>query len=275
MAAAQESRLSVTMRHHISPAFALSCLMLLALGDRSHDCLAGEWIGWRVSGPFVCRAEFPLTQMDGLLRELAEIQTDLVERLRVPPARGPIEIYLFRDQRSYQRYLKCYLPHVPYRRALYVKSDGPGRVFAYRSRYLETDLRHECTHALLHEVLPVVPLWLDEGLAEYFEVSARQRAFDNPHLGSLRWSLTLGAIPQLESLEKKGDLAEMNRADYRHAWAWVHFMLHGPSEAREELIGFLADIRASTPPGLLSQRLARRLPRTNRSLALHFKTWRR
>ena len=41
----------------------------------------------------------------------------------------------------------------------------------------------------------------------------------------------------------------MDRSDYRAAWAWVHFMLHGPVEARDELVRFLADIRLGTPLG--------------------------
>ena len=36
--------------------------------------------------------------------------------------------------------------------------------------HLRTDLRHELTHALLHGVLKDVPLWLDEGLAGFFEL---------------------------------------------------------------------------------------------------------
>ena len=67
----------------------------------------------------------------------------------------------------------------------------------------------------------------------------------------------------------------MQQADYRSAWAWVHFMLLGPNQAREELVGYLADIRAKTPPGLLSQRLSRRLPSLQRSFSAHFKSWKR
>jgi hypothetical protein len=65
----------------------------------------------------------------------------------------------------------------------------------------------------------------------------------------------------------------MDEANYRGAWAWVHFMLHGPPEAREELVAFLADIHARTPPGLLSRRLERRLPGLDRRVADHFKSW--
>jgi hypothetical protein len=164
---------------------------------------------------------------------------------------------------------------VPLRRALFVKGSGPGRVFVYRHDDLPIDVRHEGTHALLHASLPMVPLWLDEGLAEYFEVPPEERAYDNQHLGALRWDLRLGNLPRINVLEAKGNLADMSATDYRHAWAWVHFMIHGPKEARDELIGFLGDIRMSTPPGKLSERLARRLPNPEKLLVQHFKAWRR
>jgi len=256
--------------------FTLAVLILLSAIGRPRTGLAGSWPDTRVSGPFVCRAEFSLASWQGLLRELGQLQNDLVRHLEIPAATEPIEVYLFRDKYSYTRYLKRYLPEVPFRRALYVKSQqGPGRVFAYRSKELPTDLRHECTHALLHAVLPVVPLWLDEGLAEYFEVTASKRAFDNPHLGSLRWSLRLGMAPRLANLEKKGNMPDMGRGEYRASWAWVHFMLHGPEQGHDELVAYLQDIRANTPPGLLSERLDRQLHGSRDRFVAHFRAWKR
>jgi len=239
------------------------------------DVCRAQWVESRAAGPFVCTAEFPLKSYERLLGELADLQTDLVRYLGVPPARQRIDVLLFRDESSYHRYLRQNLPNVPYRRALFVKSDGEGRVYAYRSRQLPVDLRHECTHALLHAVLPMVPLWLDEGLAEYFEVPQEQRAFDHPDLGPLRWNLRFGMVPKLESLEQKGGLSEMGRTEYRYSWAWVHFMLHGPPEAHEEMVGYLADVRASTPPGQLSHRLRQRLNTPRDRLMAHFRCWKR
>ena len=119
----------------------------------------------------------------------------------------------------------------------------------------------------------MVPLWLDEGLAEYFEVAAEQRAAGNPHHEALKWNLRLGRAPRLSRLESRHDLSEMTAGDYRDAWAWVHFMLHGPPEARDELVRFLADIRASAAPGQLSARLENRLPGVEGRLIEHFRTW--
>ena len=38
---------------------------------------AADWADKRVSGPFVCRADFRLDEYDGLFVELAQLQTDL------------------------------------------------------------------------------------------------------------------------------------------------------------------------------------------------------
>lgn len=247
-------------------------VLLLAWCASTH---AQGWLDQRVSGPVVCRADFSLDGYEGLFRDLAGVQNDLVRMLAVAPAEEPIELYLFQDKRTFTSYLQKRYPKVPSRRALFVKGSGPGRVFVYRHDELPIDVRHEGTHALLHASLPMVPLWLDEGLAEYFEVPPAERAYDNPHLGALRWDLRFGNSPSMTALEAKGDLAEMSATDYRHSWAWVHFMIHGPKEARDELVGFLGDIRMSIPPGKLSERLARRLPHPEKLLAQHFKTWRR
>ena len=213
--------------------------------------------------------------MDQLFKQLAGLQEDMIRQLGLQPAGEYVELYLFRDEQSYRAFLKAYFPQLPYRRALYVKNDGPGMVFAYRSRQFEVDVRHECTHALLHASLPMVPLWLDEGLAEYFELEPTERAFQSPHLSPVRWAVRLGMISRLEKLEKTGSMPEMGGSEYRNAWAWIHFMLHGPLEAQQELIGFLGDIRALSPPGSLSRRLRQRLPDLERRFATHFKQWKR
>ncbi len=254
---------------------ALLVTLIAALLAGGGAARAAGWADERASGPFVCRADFPLTEYESLFAELAQLQQDLVRSLSVPEAREPVEIFLFHNEQSYRRYLELRLPQVPYRRALFVKGAGPGKVYAYQSKELPIDVRHESTHGLLHSALPMVPLWLDEGLAEYFEVPEDQRTFGNPHLKWVRLDARLGRIPKLVQIEAKRELSEMSSTDYRHAWAWTHFMLHGPPEAHEELLKFLADIRASNPPGKLSDRLERRIPGVDKRIADHFKNWKR
>jgi hypothetical protein len=67
-------------------------------------------------------------------------------------------------------------------------------------------------------------------------------------------------------------LEEMGREEYRDAWAWAHFMLHGPAEAREELMRYLGELHVGGDVGRLSDRLLRRLPDLNRRIAEHFRS---
>jgi hypothetical protein len=222
-------------------------------------------------GPFVFRSDFPWQQGREFIEELVQLQDELVRILGIPPADEPVEIRVFNGRAAYQAHLAKHYPHVPYRSALFVKPRGPGQVLVYRHGDFETDLRHECTHALLHAVLPEVPLWLDEGLAEYFEVPAAQRPFDNPHLGPLRWNLRLGTFVPLPRLETIRDVAAMGLVEYRFAWAWVHFMLHGPVEAHRSLVAYLADLRVGRPTGSLAESLTREVARLDQRFVEHFK----
>lgn len=234
---------------------------------------SNRWPDERAAGPFICHADFSLEEHTGLLVEMSRLQRDLNRSLKIQAPTERIHLFLFRRKSTYQKYVKQYFPTVPTRRALFIKERGPGMVFAYRSDDFEEDVRHESTHALLHASLPLVPLWLDEGLAEYFEVVQQERAYGHSHLSSVRWAARFGQSPKIESLEQLRDLSEMGQTQYRHAWAWVHFMLHGPEEAKEELVRYLADIQAHTPPGHLSRRLRARLPRLEVQFREHFRNW--
>jgi hypothetical protein len=245
------------------------------LAGASRSQAAPAWIDRRESGPFQCAAAFPLAPLASTFDELSQLEHELQRTLGLPPARARVEVYLLADEASHRALLEKLYPRVPYRRALYVQRDRQAAVYAFQHPELAIDLRHECTHALLHANLPTVPLWLDEGLAEYFEMPEAQRAFDHPHLPELRWNLRLGMFQTIESLELADDLSDMGGVEYRFSWAWVHFMLHGPVAAHRALVQFLADIRRGSPPGRLSARLHKALPAADQRMIQHFQQWRR
>lgn len=236
---------------------------------------ADRWPDEYSTGPFVYHADFPLDSQRGMLDSVQTLQQDVPAVLGIDRVREPIHIFLFDQKSTYQRYIRHYFPAVPQRRALFIKERGPGMVFAHNSKELPVDLRHETAHAVLHSVLPMVPLWLDEGLAEYFEVAPDRREFGNPHLKSVRRSSLWGRAPDLKKLEQITELGRMQASHYRDAWAWVHFMLHGPDEARLALQQYLLDVQAHVPPGMLSDRLRRGLRNPERSLVRHFQSWKR
>lgn len=230
-----------------------------------------RWPDERQAEQFLCHADFSLAARQPLLAELVALQHDLSLVLGAQPPHEYIHLFLFQEKHTYQEYLQQYFPRVPYRRALFIKARGPGMVFAFAGADLEIDVRHECTHALLHAWLTGdLPLWLDEGLAEYFEVARGQRAADHPHHGLIRVAYESGQPPRIEALEALSKVEEMGRAEYRDAWALVHFMLHGPPAAREELLSYLQILHKNEVSEPLSHRLRRRIPDLDRQLAIHF-----
>ena len=231
------------------------------------------WLDVRQVGPFVCRATFRIDTEADALDGLPELQRELRRVLAIGSPRQPVEVFLFSDPSEYGNFLRENFPDIPYRRALFVKRSGQSRVYVYRQPRVDIDLRHECTHALLHSGLDVVPLWLDEGVAEYFEAAPEERAFDHPHFRSLKWNMRLGMMRTIDALEQRSDLSQMDTYDYRFSWAWTHFMLHGPQVAYDELLRFLDTIRRGGIPGKLSERFAHAMPDATDQMIRHFNHW--
>ena len=241
----------------------------------AHASTGSTWADHRGHGPFQFHATFPLDSMEPVFRDLSSLEQELQRTLAVPPARRTVDVFLFDNEQSYRQTVTELYPRVPYRRALFVQRSGQGSVYAFWQPELAIDLRHECTHALLHANLPMVPLWLDEGLAEYFEMPERERAFQHPHLSKLRWNLFFGMVRDVDSLESCQQIGDMGGEEYRFAWAWVHFMLHGPLPAHRVLVHYLRDIQRGNPPGKLSERLQHSVPGVEKQLVEHFKKWKR
>ena len=49
--------------------------------------------------------------------------------------------------------------------------------------------------------------------------------------------------PDLAKLEKLTLVSQMERPQYREAWAWVHFMLHSKPESKAVLLSYLQQLR--------------------------------
>jgi hypothetical protein len=99
-------------------------------------------------------------------------------------------------------------------------------------------------------------LWLDEGLAEYFEVPRGFRGLNRAHLEQLSGRLEQGQwAPNLARLETLNPQFDMTLEDYAECWAWVHFLLESPMESHGLLPDFLADLRRHGTAQPISARL--------------------
>jgi hypothetical protein len=205
----------------------------------------------------VIHSDFEVPREHRLVRELVAERDDVCQTLELPPSEEFIEVYLFNDANTYRQYLARHFPNVPSRRAFFVETDTRLSVYAQWSDRVAEDLRHEVAHGYLHSIVPNLPLWVDEGLAEFFEVPRGHNGFHRHHLDLMGDMMREGWRPDLGKLERLTDAAQMQQLDYAEAWAWVYFMLHSDPERRALLTNYLADLRNDGVSEPLSRRLAK------------------
>ena len=199
----------------------------------------------------VIHCDFDLPKNHRLLQELAAQRGDIVNLLDLPVSDELIHVYLFASRMEFESFLSKRFPQLPRRRAFFVETDTELTVYAHWGDRVAEDLRHEVAHGYLHAVVANPPLWLDEGLAEYFEVPRGWRGLNRPHVELLIDELRRGHWrPDLERLEKIGPAADMTQRDYAESWAWTHMLLETAPARRELLRKYLNQLRTtgSAPP---------------------------
>jgi len=220
-------------------------------------------------GQLQIHSDFELKKDHRIVRDLVAEREVISSTLGLPAGSEVIEVHLFADGERYAQFLKRHFPTVPSRRAFFLETDSRLLVYAHWSDYhMAEDLRHEVAHGYLHAVVPSIPLWLDEGLAEYFEVPAALNGLNSPHLALLSDMMEHdGWQPDLGRLERLRDATQMDQRDYAEAWAWVYAMLHSDPEQREVLTGYLAELYKEGVAEPISRRLASHSKEPEQSLA--------
>ncbi len=135
-------------------------------------------------------SDSPLPQHHRLLEELRTQRTQLSTKLGLPISDEPIHVYLFPSAEKLAAYTRLHFPALVGRRAYFVEGDTRLNVYAYWGDRVAEDLRHEVAHGYLHAVVPNLPLWLDEGLAEYYEVPRGQDGVNRAHVELLAGELS-------------------------------------------------------------------------------------
>jgi len=209
-----------------------------------------------VAGQLVIHTDFPLAGQHRLVRELESLRPEVSQRLALPISDEPIHLYLFETTARYEAFVARQFPSFPARRAFFVETDTSLSVFAAWQDRVAEDLRHETTHGYVHAVLPAIPLWLDEGIAEYFELPRAEQGLHRPHVAHLAGRLIEGTWrPDLARMEGLESAAEMSQDHYAEAWCWVHWLLDTTPERRALVQDYLADIRRDPAAAPLSARL--------------------
>jgi hypothetical protein len=224
--------------------------------------------------PYVFLSDFEVKRDLPIFQELAGLRDQVYKELQLPASDRTVNVYLFEDRDRYDRFMQGRYPDLPKRRAFFVAQPRVNGsedllVYTYWGDRIPEDLRHELTHALLHSVLKDVPLWLDEGIAEYYEVPPSAKGINYRHLEQIERAGGPGLVPDLPRLEQMHEVQQMSPTEYREAWVWVHLFLTDKAEARAILVNYLQELRVNPAPGPLAPRLARVYPSLNEAFTRH------
>ncbi|MSU80046.1 MAG: DUF1570 domain-containing protein [Gemmataceae bacterium] len=222
-------------------------------------------------GQFIFLADFEIRKDHPLFKDLGSLREQVNRELRLPSSQREVWVYLFEDKARYEKFMQTKYRDLPIRRAFFVVQ--PRRlggaedlnVYTYLGDNIHQDLRHELTHALLHCSLKNVPIWLDEGLAEYFELPTSQQGVNVKHVEHMH---QMNAKFDLVRLEKLQDVHQMTSVEYRESWAWVHMMLRTTPQAKQALLNYLHDLRNNPNLPALRPRLVNAIPSVSPELAV-------
>lgn len=199
--------------------FALGCTMW---GNR----LATAPANFVDDVPLRIEADFDLQDNSQVLQEIRNLKMQLRDDLGIPFSNANIHVQVFRDQATFAQFTQRHFPQLNGRRALFVVEGGQYHVYAIWTDSILSDLRHELTHAYLNSSVGTLPLWLDEGLAEYYEVVGVPGRLNREHLPWLNDGLAKHTWqPDLERLATISRPEQMTGTDYAEAWLWVHFLM--------------------------------------------------
>jgi cytochrome c-type biogenesis protein CcmH/NrfG len=114
---------------------------------------------------------------------------------------------------------------------------------------------HEYTHFLIANTIGLVPAWLNEGLAEFYQMyedAGGRAAIIRPSLGHLRLLQRRPLMPLTELLAVDQDSPHYNEADrrgifYAQSWALVHYLAVGSASRAGQLSDYLDRIERGTP----------------------------
>lgn len=264
---------SSTKRSYLVTVAGMLCLCCAMLGSSGCSFVKRDQTGlpkkYKVNvEQLQIRSDIKISKSDPLFEELTALREEITELLELPTPNRPVIVHLFKDEERYAAYMQKQHPNLPARRAFFIGSPTELAVYAHWGPSMAEDLRHEYTHGVLHASLHTVPLWLDEGIAEYYETRVRDSKRRHPeHCPKLAIAISNGWTPDLHRLEQIESVSEMHREDYQEAWAWVHYLVHECPDGRGLLVDYCETLSVSNRAPRFAERVYQSVPAADVRLA--------
>lgn len=207
--------------------------------------------------PVVFHTDHTLIEEHSLRAELSQLHASLQAELGVPALSQTAKVFVLRDAAAYRAFLRK-VPGVrpTYRVGLFLKRGGVPHIFTYRHAELRETLRHEFTHCVLNDAHPGLPIWLDEGLAEFYE--RPQQDGEQPRYRKLlKRQSTWFWKPKPARLASWKRMSDMQLREYAEAWSWVYLLRRRVVNGNDVLRDYLGALRNGKQPGDLADYLPR------------------
>ena len=194
-------------------------------------------------------------QFEGFREVLTRLLSSNVTRTAVPTV-----VIAFPDQKSFQPLKPVYQGKavdvgglfLPRRDVNYILLGPDTTSDALRPVF------HEYSHLIVNNVAPEIPVWLNEGLAEYystFEISndGRTVVFGRLIESHLRDLAEQPWLPLKDLLATKHDSPHYNEGSrrgvfYAESWLLVHMLLHGQPDRRPAFAAYTRELSTGAPP---------------------------
>lgn len=164
--------------------------------------LAGQGYTVLIEAPFVVVGDSPAREVKKIATGFLRSKAELLEKDFF--AKRPdklIEVWLFKDEKSFRRGAKKFFDDTPDTPYGYYSPDASALIMNING--LGT-LSHELVHPYMEANFPTVPAWFNEGLASLFERPSEKHGhlvgLPNWRLPELKREIRAGTLPSLATL---------------------------------------------------------------------------
>ena len=200
-----------------------------------------------------------LRKIASRLEQFREAFATVMSRSRASVAL-PTVVVVFPNERAYKPFWPLYEGKPRLTSGLFLRSPDANYI-SLNAEYGDAVYRlvyHEYTHFITSKLWAAPPLWLNEGLAEFYSTLETTPSGDRVDLGRgilehvhLLRTTSLIPLEQLLAADHSSPLYnEWNRQGvfYAQSWALVHMLAIGSEARRGQLVAFLDGFRGGMPP---------------------------
>jgi tetratricopeptide (TPR) repeat protein len=174
----------------------------------------------------------------------------------IPSARHlsvPTNVYVFETRKDLEPFVPLYKGK-PVAVAGYFQGDADATYIAVSASESRNAVFHEYAHMLQQNAMAAIPLWLNEGLAEYFSTFRLRRGDERAEIGRAVDShvalLRDRFLPFNELLTATRASALYNEGDrrsvfYAQAWATVHYIMADVPDGPAAINRYVEEVRRS------------------------------